>query len=142
MDEQMRVDSESVKRLREERSWSQEHLAAVTGVSLRTIQRVESEGTGSPETRLALAAAFGVTAASLMPRTQAPLVPGALARHFPGKPLGIVCGSSSAVLGITSALMGVAGVSLGPGIGAGLLGAWAGVTCAIAGMVCNRRPAG
>jgi hypothetical protein len=42
------------------RPWRAEHLAAVAGLSLRTIQRVESEGSGSLETRMALASAFNV----------------------------------------------------------------------------------
>lgn len=49
-----------IRKLREARAWSQEHLAAAAGLSLRTIQRVEAEGRASAETRLALAAAFGV----------------------------------------------------------------------------------
>lgn len=49
-----------IRKLREARAWSQEHLAAAAGLSLRTIQRVEAEGRASAETRLALAGAFGV----------------------------------------------------------------------------------
>lgn len=47
----MKIDPEIIRHLREERAWSQEHLAAVTGLSLRTIQRVESEANASAETR-------------------------------------------------------------------------------------------
>jgi transcriptional regulator with XRE-family HTH domain len=56
----MKIDTQVLRRLREERSWTQEHLAAVSGVSLRTIQRIEREGNSSAESRLSLAAAFGV----------------------------------------------------------------------------------
>jgi transcriptional regulator with XRE-family HTH domain len=63
----MKIDAGLIKKLREERAWPQEHLASVAGVSLRTIQRVESEGVASLDTRMALAAAFNVPAASLMP---------------------------------------------------------------------------
>jgi transcriptional regulator with XRE-family HTH domain len=56
----MNVDKDLIKYLREERAWSQEHLAAVTGLSARTIQRLEADGKASHESRLALAAAFGV----------------------------------------------------------------------------------
>lgn len=48
----------------------QEHLASLSGLSLRTIQRVESEGLDSLETRMALAAAFDVAAASLIPSAE------------------------------------------------------------------------
>lgn len=56
----MNVDKELIKRLREERAWSQEHLAAITGLSARTIQRLEADGKASHESRLALAAAFDI----------------------------------------------------------------------------------
>ena len=63
----MKIDPEIIRQLREERAWSQEHLAAVTGLSLRTIQRVESEANASSETRMSLATAFGVDLARLSP---------------------------------------------------------------------------
>ena len=56
----MSINAEQVRGLREARGWSQEHLAEVAGLSLRTIQRVEAEGRGSRETKLSLAAAFDV----------------------------------------------------------------------------------
>ena len=65
METQMKLDGAKVRVLREEKSWSQEHLASASGLSARTIQRVESEGIGSAETRLALAAALGVAVAAL-----------------------------------------------------------------------------
>jgi len=61
----MKVNAGLIKRLREERGWSQEHLAAVSGLSARTIQRLEADGNASHESRLALAAAFGVEASAL-----------------------------------------------------------------------------
>ena len=60
MDDDMKLSAKTVKRLRTERSWSQEQLAEVAGVSLRTIQRVEADGSASRETRTALAAVFEV----------------------------------------------------------------------------------
>jgi transcriptional regulator with XRE-family HTH domain len=56
MDTQMTINGNKVRTLREEKSWSQEHLANASGLSARTVQRVESAGVGSAETRLALAA--------------------------------------------------------------------------------------
>jgi len=66
MDPLMKIDGDKVRALRERKAWSQEHLATVSGLSVRTVQRVESEGSGLPETRLALAGALGVSAAELM----------------------------------------------------------------------------
>lgn len=60
MDDAMKLSPKTVKRLRNERSWSQEQLAEIADVSLRTIQRVEADGSASRETRTALAAVFEV----------------------------------------------------------------------------------
>jgi transcriptional regulator with XRE-family HTH domain len=86
MEELMKIDPEQVRKLREVRAWSQEHLAAVAGVSARTIQRVESEGAASAETRLAIAAAFGVAPAALLPAVSlqgAPTEPAAASAAAP-----------------------------------------------------------
>lgn len=56
----MNINAEQVRILRESRGWSQEHLAEVSGLSLRTIQRIEADGRGSRESKLSLAAAFDV----------------------------------------------------------------------------------
>ena len=50
---------------RESRAWTQAHLADAAGVSLRTIQRLETIHSCSPETLLALAAAFEIDVRSL-----------------------------------------------------------------------------
>lgn len=52
--------AKKIKQLRQERSWSQAQLAEIAGLSLRTIQRVESNGYCSHETLLSIAAAFDV----------------------------------------------------------------------------------
>lgn len=70
----MKIDPSVLRQLREERSWTQEHLAAVSGVSLRTIQRIEREGNASADSRLSLAAAFGVDVAILAGKTDSATV--------------------------------------------------------------------
>ena len=67
MDTQMKINGNMIRTLREEKSWSQDHLADASGLSVRTIQRVESDSIGSAETRLALAATLGVAASVLKP---------------------------------------------------------------------------
>ena len=49
-----------VRKLRLQRGWTQEHLAELTGLSVRSIQRLERGQTGSLETMNALAAVFEV----------------------------------------------------------------------------------
>ncbi len=67
MEAQMKINGAAVRALREQKSWSQEHLASAAGLSVRTVQRVEVENIASAETRLALAAALGIPVADLMP---------------------------------------------------------------------------
>ena len=57
---QLSADGEKIKRWREDRAWSQEHLAQVAGIGVRTIQRVENGESASRESVMALAAAFEV----------------------------------------------------------------------------------
>ena len=54
-----------VKRLREKKHWSQEQLAEISGLSLRTIQRVEAGNRASVETMKSLAAALEVEVSKL-----------------------------------------------------------------------------
>lgn len=56
----LKMDVDKVKRWRQERSWSQEHLAELAGIGLRTVQRAEYGDPVSQETLMALAAAFNV----------------------------------------------------------------------------------
>ena len=65
MDMLMNVDAAKIRNWREDRCWSQEHLAETSGVSLRTIQRLESGERVSRETVMALAASFNVDPTAL-----------------------------------------------------------------------------
>ncbi|MFC6351061.1 helix-turn-helix transcriptional regulator [Stenotrophomonas sp. CW117] len=56
----MKIDANRIRSLREARGWSQEHLAAVAGLSPRTVQRLEAEGKAAHESRMAVAAALGI----------------------------------------------------------------------------------
>jgi transcriptional regulator with XRE-family HTH domain len=67
----MQIDSNRIRSQREKRAWSQEHLAEVSGLSLRTIQRVETSGSASYETAKAIAAVLEVEVASLQVRPAA-----------------------------------------------------------------------
>jgi len=62
---EMKIDSAFIKAQREQRAWSQEHLAAVTGLGLRTIQRIETTGAASYESARALATVLDVEVAEL-----------------------------------------------------------------------------
>ncbi len=57
--------STRVKQLRLQRAWSQEQLAELAGVSVRTIQRIENGDRPGLETLSALAAVFEINVAEL-----------------------------------------------------------------------------
>lgn len=54
-----------VRRLREKRNWSQEQLATMSGLSTRTIQRIESGNKASLESLKALASVFEIDISKL-----------------------------------------------------------------------------
>lgn len=89
METEMKISSAIVRRLRNARGWSQDQLATASGLSLRTIQRIESEGVASTGTRVSLAATFGIALADLAEeavpgKTAAAPRPQALARLLVG----------------------------------------------------------
>lgn len=57
---EMQLDVQKLKRLRESRAWSQSHLAEVSGISLRTIQRIEKTGVASQESAKSICSAYGI----------------------------------------------------------------------------------
>ncbi len=56
-----------LKRLREDRKWSQEQLARMAGLSVRTIQRIERGHKASFESLKSLASVFEVNFSTLDP---------------------------------------------------------------------------
>ena len=86
MSKEMKIDRHMVRKLRELRGWSQEQLAEAAGLGLRTVQRVESEGRASAETRTCLAASFNVPQSALA----APLSVSERARDSADPTLGLV----------------------------------------------------
>jgi len=56
----MQLQRNIIKQLRDDRAWTQQHLADACGISLRTIQRVEKYGNASHDTALGLASVLEV----------------------------------------------------------------------------------
>jgi transcriptional regulator with XRE-family HTH domain len=56
----MEIDSSSIKKLRTQRSWTQQHLADACDISLRTVQRIEKIGNASNESVMSLCAVFEI----------------------------------------------------------------------------------
>lgn len=61
----MNISANKLKQYRTENGWSQEQLAELSGISLRTIQRAEKEGRCSHESAMAIASAFNVSPGEL-----------------------------------------------------------------------------
>lgn len=60
----MEVQGDMIRQLRAERGWTQQQLAEIADLSLRTVQRVENQGVASNESVSALAAVL------VLPREQ------------------------------------------------------------------------
>ncbi len=71
----MHVNSVRLRELRLARQWSQEQLATLSGLNLRTIQRLESGARISQESLRALCAVFEVPAESLLASEPGPSEP-------------------------------------------------------------------
>lgn len=56
----MEVSADAIKQLRQARGWTQQHLADICAVNLRTIQRVERQGSAANETVHALCSVFEI----------------------------------------------------------------------------------
>ena len=62
---EMKVDPARIRAMRMDKAWSQEHLASLAGLSVRTIQRIETSGMISLESMMAIASAFDVEVQAL-----------------------------------------------------------------------------
>lgn len=62
----MLIDAEKVRAMRHDNGWTQDQLAEMCGVSVRTIQRIEKGGVASLDTTKALAAVLQVERQSIL----------------------------------------------------------------------------
>lgn len=129
------INSKLIKSLRLEKSWSQEKLATVSGLDLRTVQWAESDGIASLKTKLALASALNVkpdylvmSEADLQTKTNTAIY------GYIGTGIGLVCSYT----GITySVLYGATSIGQA-GVWYGVIGALAGFTCCLIGVLKKR----
>lgn len=129
------IKSELVKSLRLNKSWSQEKLAAASGLSLRTVQRVESSGTASLETKLALCAALNIQPEQLN-YSPSHSIPNSHTAHYGyiGAGVGLICSYA----GITFSVV-QGSISFGQaGIWYGTIGALVGISCGLIGVLKQR----
>lgn len=99
----MSVSSDVIRELRRERGWSQEQLAAVSGLSERTIQRIETDGTCSLDSKMALASAFELPPSALSPKETRPEEASELQTDWAGAAGLFICGLLAPVVVLLTA---------------------------------------
>jgi DNA-binding XRE family transcriptional regulator len=72
------ISTEKLKQFRLNNGWSQEHLSDISGLGLRTIQRVEKEGKCSLESKMALSSAFAIAPNELDVNQEKPIGSGSI----------------------------------------------------------------
>jgi DNA-binding XRE family transcriptional regulator len=88
----MSVSSGIVRDLRRERGWSQGQLATISGLSERTIQRIETGGDCSLDSKMALASAFELPPSALSSPNEPPAVQPTLLTDWGGAAALLICG--------------------------------------------------
>jgi transcriptional regulator with XRE-family HTH domain len=126
------ISPDIVRSRRQQKSWSQEQLAALSGLSLRTVQRIEKGGKASLESKKALASVFEVAVAELTlgaedSRRQR-IRRDALRYIVAGGITGLVLGLIGGAFGLSQAMNGSANW--------GVLGAFGGILGLVGGIVC------
>lgn len=99
----MNLDSSLVRTERKNRGWTQQQLADIAALSLRTVQRVENQGQGSNETVSALCSVMALEREAL-------LAPSRALERQQGKPWAILL--SLILAGILGVILGVTGTLL------------------------------
>ena len=126
------VNSELIKNQRKDRTWSQDHLASVSGLSLRTIQRIEKEGKCSLDSKKALASVFEIDGSELdLVDNSKQIMSMETGKRYGllGAGIGMFCSYSAITFSVIndSMLIGEAGVYYGA------IGAVTGITCGLIG---------
>lgn len=126
---ELMLDTETIRNLRLQKSWTQEQLANASGLSLRTVQRAEKGGACSLETTQALAAVFEVTPTQLQVDLSdaEPKNPHRRGRTYGmiGNTLGVVC----AYAGISYSFVNGSLTASDAGIWFGSIGLLGGFNC-------------
>ena len=76
----MRIDAKLLKAERLKRAWSQEHLATVAGLGLRTVQRIETSGMASNESIASIASVLDMNVADFVSEVRKPAADFSLVR--------------------------------------------------------------
>ncbi|MEM6485773.1 MAG: helix-turn-helix transcriptional regulator [Pseudomonadota bacterium] len=126
------INADIVRRLRQEKGWSQEELAIASGLSTRTIQRLEADGVASTGSIKSVAAALEVSGKNLEMNSR-------------GNAQGLLLGLGGVVLGAVGATVATwmhwqsgDGSAIETGVTFGLLGLISGASSAFIGWAYHR----
>ena len=134
---EMKINSEKVKQLRNQRSWSQDQLASVSGLSLRTIQRIENRGACSLDSKRALAAVFEVAVEELTFKEHDFIL---AEKNRKGRSLGYIGAGLGVACAFTAIFWSLINGYISyeaAGIYFGVVGAMGGISCAAIGVLSN-----
>ncbi|MEM7503055.1 MAG: helix-turn-helix transcriptional regulator [Pseudomonadota bacterium] len=126
------VDIHLLRRLRQEKDWSQEELAVAAGLSSRTVQRLEAEGKGSIASIKSVASALEVSTHSLQAEPT-------------GQRIGVRSGYAGVIAGTACALAAIGydwmyggGTAHSAGVSFGIVGLLVGLSCGFIGWASAR----
>jgi len=128
------IDTKTLREKRSQRHWSQSDLSEASGLSLRTVQRMETEGRCSIDSIQAIAAAFDLSVDEFLISHQNIGIKRGVTMGFIGVAVGSLAAITSVLLGIQSE----AGAFSNAGISFGIIGAIAGLSCAFIGAMSTR----
>lgn len=138
----VKVDTDRIKQLRQNRGLSQEELATAAGLSLRTVQRIESEGIASLESKKALAGVFGIDSADLDDkREEKARAEKALKQQIGRGMAGVIIGGLLAYAAIIYSLMTGRSTHAEAGVDAAIVAAFCGACGWLVGFIARRRGA-
>ena len=137
---EVKVNPDLIKQLRTKRAMSQEELAAAAGLSLRTVQRIESEGIASLESRKAIAGVFAIDASEMDDRREEKAqAQEGLRKEIRRGHAGAAVGGACAFLAIGYSLVTGQISSEAAGISSALVATGIGAACAFIGWQSKRR---
>jgi transcriptional regulator with XRE-family HTH domain len=105
----MQVNAELVRRTRTERGWTQDSLAEATGLSIRTIQRIERHGLASNESVSAVCAVLELERRDVLSAPSAQSARAGLGAMLPLLLLALLVGMASGAAGAVVALRWLGG---------------------------------
>ncbi len=125
------INSSMLRSKRAERHWSQSELCEASGLSLRTVQRMETEGRCSIDSVQAIAAAFNISADDFLVSQRHEDIKRGVQFGFAGVATGALAATASVFYSLETATI----TPVDAGISFGIIGTIAGLACAFIGIM-------